>query len=70
MTNRKLKYIFTALIWCAIYTVVNLAKNKTDFIEFMQTKNYIYNLIIYFFAGILVTFFVELREKHKAKKAK
>jgi len=64
---RILKYIFTGLIWCSIYTAVNLLKNKTDFVKFMQTPGYKFNLLIYFFISILVTYLVELRQKHKRK---
>ncbi|SHH98770.1 hypothetical protein SAMN02745196_02221 [Clostridium collagenovorans DSM 3089] len=62
------KYILIGIIWCLGYTIINLIKMKENFITFMQSKNYIYELILYFIISIMVTFIVEIRSKKKIPK--
>ena len=63
------KYIFNGLMWCIIYTTVNLIKNQNVFINFMHTKNYLYELLIYSLASIVVTFLFDLKASHKHNKS-
>lgn len=62
------KYILVGIIWCLGYTIINLIKMKENFITFMQSKNYIYELMLYFVISIIVTFIVEIRSKKKIPK--
>ena len=68
MIKSKFQYILVPIAWCIIYTIANIIKDKDNFLSFMQTQQFFYNLILYFILGLIVTYLVELRNKKRDKK--